>query len=260
MRPSAFLSSLSVLACLIATPACTTVNPTSTTTAAPADAGFAFKTQPVDLNFRCEGQTKNQCASFKVELLDSNNAWANQWINGKVTGDSANPMAGLERRAHLIGKESAESVRVGSPPYETIVQLKDMGTHRQLTQVQMIEYAYTGGAHGMTVTSNYLLDTQARQVVRLNDMVESGKMDALTDLLMQQYEINAKTKLGNTTPQQLKEYFASWPFSMTDNVRFTPQGLAFDYQPYDLAAYAYGLQTLTVPHAQLKGILKPEFL
>lgn len=47
---------------------------------------------------------------------------------------------------------------------------------------------------------------------------------------------------------------------MTDNATLNNEGIALTYQPYEIAPYAFGMPTLTVPYAKLKGIIKPEYL
>jgi hypothetical protein len=39
---------------------------------------------------------------------------------------------------------------------------------------------------------------------------------------------------------------------------FTPEGVHFFYNPYEIAAYARGPIELTIPYEELKGIIRKE--
>ncbi len=52
----------------------------------------------------------------------------------------------------------------------------------------------------------------------------------------------------------------SWPFDKTDNVFFNDKGMVLQYNVYHIAPYAMGQPTLTIPYAELEGIVRGQYL
>lgn len=45
-----------------------------------------------------------------------------------------------------------------------------------------------------------------------------------------------------------------------DNFYFTTEGMTYVYNPYEIAAYCYGVIEVDIPSAELKGLLRPQFV
>ena len=46
----------------------------------------------------------------------------------------------------------------------------------------------------------------------------------------------------------------------TSNFCITPKGILFLYNPYEIAAYAYGEIELFIPFSEIKSVVNPKFL
>lgn len=113
-------------------------------------------------------------------------------------------------------------------------------------------YTYTAGAHGSTVfTGANFLPGDGRIVGW--DMFRESSFDGLLDLVLDgiaaQYFNVPRTGLSDCL------------FDV-DSVRlpasapvFTPEGMKFVYQQYEIAPYAAGMPSCTVPYDSLRGML-----
>ena len=118
-------------------------------------------------------------------------------------------------------------------------------------------YQFTGGAHGSTVIQTYTFDLANDRLIRLDDLFTNTN-DALA-IIAPLVEESLTTTLGDmldadwlaqgsgTDPQNYQT------FSLDAN------SITFYFQQYQVAPYAAGLQTVTIPLAQLSSILAPDF-
>jgi hypothetical protein len=67
--------------------------------------------------------------------------------------------------------------------------------------------------------------------------------------------------LADTTNLEKAGYFLSnHKFFIPANYAFTREGVFFYYNPYEIAAYARGAITFTIPYSELEGIVKKELI
>lgn len=113
--------------------------------------------------------------------------------------------------------------------------------------------SYTGGAHGNTVSTCYNLDLKLNKVWNLEDIV--------TDSLALQPLLNeAARKCFNLKPEQsLTSRLMVQDVPPTGNVCVLNTGLAFIYNPYEIASYAEGEVWLYLPWQQVQLLLRPAF-
>ncbi len=116
--------------------------------------------------------------------------------------------------------------------------------------------SYTGGAHPMSVTdySNY-------------DLIDGHRL-ALGDLFIAGYEseLNKQAepyfrKARDIAPTDSLAaagfWFSDGTFEVNDNFLISADGLTFTFNPYEVAPYAMGPTTFTVPYSALTGIIDP---
>ena len=240
------VSPIILAAMLLALPLCTY-----------AQDAFTFEVRSTKVDVPCAFSDKKECAQMEVDLLSSGNVWADRLVNAKVSGYSAGLAEGLDKRAQQLSLENAESIRQGGHPSEYHVTIADLGARGNVRQVQVTHYTYI--ERGEALITNVIFDPVQQRVLELNDFVILGKMDELKSLVREQCALNAKRLMGDD-PSAVAVYIDAGNFFMTDNVRFTDKGLAFDYQVYDIASRADGPQTLVVPYAELEGIIVQGFL
>ncbi|RPI99541.1 MAG: DUF3298/DUF4163 domain-containing protein [Chloroflexi bacterium] len=115
---------------------------------------------------------------------------------------------------------------------------------------------YTGGAHGNLFFRTYTFDLTQERVLTLTDLFQPGA-DVLGTIapIVQQ---SLATQLGDMADTQ---WIQDGTSTLDDYASFavTPDAQVFYFPPYQVAAYAVGPQTVSIPLADLSGVLGPMF-
>ncbi len=117
-------------------------------------------------------------------------------------------------------------------------------------------YNYSGGAHGSFGTGLASYDLTEKKALKLTD-VFLPKFEKTLDAALTGA---AKQKLGLKKNQKLSTYYFDDAIKHTSNFCITPKGALFLYNPYEIAAYAYGQVELFIPFSSVKNIVNPRFL
>lgn len=135
---------------------------------------------------------------------------------------------------------------------------KGIDSHVQLyikhLLVYRIEYnEYTGGAHGIYMTTFLNMDLRTLAPIRLDDLFVSDYKEALTDLLWNQLMADNKV----TTRQELEDmgYATTGDLEPTENFYISKEGITFFYNVYDIAPYVMGPVKITLPYEMLQHLL-----
>ncbi len=117
---------------------------------------------------------------------------------------------------------------------------------------------YTGGAHGGSLIEFINWDIEKGVPVTLNDVI----MKEHTKLFLKVAESIFRKKAGLKPQQSLSDnyFFENNQFSLNDIYLFTPKGIKFIYNEYEIRAYAYGRTELFIPYETIKVIIKPKSL
>lgn len=111
--------------------------------------------------------------------------------------------------------------------------------------------SYTGGAHDLTTTATFSFNNTSGELLTLKNMFtdESQGLNALSKYVV------AELKKRNISDDK---WIADGAGPTEDNYQsfaFTDTGLEVFFDPYDVAAYAAGPQTVTVPYSVLSAVL-----
>lgn len=123
--------------------------------------------------------------------------------------------------------------------------------------VYRIDYnEYTGGAHGIYMSSFLNMDLRTLSPVRLDDLFASDYKDALTDLLWNQLMADNKV----ATRQELEDlgYATTSELEPTENFYLDPEGITFYYNVYDIAPYVMGPVKITLPYEAMQHLLSDD--
>jgi len=115
-------------------------------------------------------------------------------------------------------------------------------------------YAYTGGAHGMYGQTMLCLDMKQQKELGLDEVLT---IDSATLQPILERHFRTRYKIADSKP--LTEILFDERLALTDNFYFTAKGIGFIYQPYEVAAYAFGLIDVWVPYSDLKPYLQAGF-
>ena len=138
--------------------------------------------------------------------------------------------------------------------------LKKLDENDRYVVFQSMDYIYMGGAHG-GVTGAGCLTFSKKDGSRVTDFVDASRAADMQPLL-QAGVLSYYEDMGvDTSWDELKESLfiedgfiplPSWP------VYPCADGLAFVYQQYEIASYAEGMPSFTVPYADIAPYLTPE--
>ncbi len=118
-----------------------------------------------------------------------------------------------------------------------------------------LNYAYTGGAHGMeTILFHNLFQSDYKQIT-LKDILNKGYETPLTKI---GEEIFRKNEGLKPTDKLDTYFFENQKFVLNNNFLITPEGLLFLYNPYEIKAYAYGKTELLIPYSAMKHLIAAE--
>ncbi|QNR82790.1 DUF3298 domain-containing protein [Pedobacter riviphilus] len=120
--------------------------------------------------------------------------------------------------------------------------------------IDLLADAYTGGAHGNYSSTMFCLDVMNKKQLALNDIIkiDSNTLQSILERnLRKEYNIKAKDALSTI----LFDDF----IKPNNNFYFNANGIAFMYNPYEVASYAQGQIVVFIPYSDLKTYLAPAF-
>lgn len=138
---------------------------------------------------------------------------------------------------------------------------KGIESHVQLYTKQLLVYRidyneYTGGAHGIYMSSFLNMNLQTLSPIRLNDLFVNDYSEALTDLLWNQLMADNKV----TSRQELEDmgYVTTGNLEPTENFYLGKEGITFYYNVYDIAPYVMGPVKITLPYEMMQHLLSDD--
>ena len=124
--------------------------------------------------------------------------------------------------------------------------------------IQFLISEFTGGAHPNYYTSTLNFDLKSGKEIKLADLFQpnSGYLKAISD-----YSIaDLKPRIGEMSDD---EWIATGAGADAENYKswnLTKKGLMITFDPYQVAAYAAGMQTVIIPYSKLKGTMRTNFI
>lgn len=135
---------------------------------------------------------------------------------------------------------------------------KYIDSHVQLYCKNLLVYRtryeeYTGGAHGIYMTSFLNIDLRTLSAITLEDLFADGSEEALTELLWQQLMRDN----GVTTRQEAESlgYGSTGELEPTENFHIGKNGITFYYNVYEVAPYVMGPVSVTLSYKVLDSLL-----
>ena len=121
---------------------------------------------------------------------------------------------------------------------------------------QLDHYAFTGGAHPNTFRSFHAFNAADGKEIEMADFVADSS--ALLKLVEKHFRKTEQLS-ADADLEKAGYFLLNHRFALPVNYVFTPQGVLFYYNPYEIAAYARGVIKFTIPYQELGDIVrKPE--
>jgi hypothetical protein len=164
----------------------------------------------------------------------------------KVKSGYAELRAGAEADAEAAGGKPGASYNWSY--YEEF----EAAAYPGLLVVSRRLYVYSGGAHGNSERTYFVLDTALSKRLRLDDLLAEGARP----LLQQRIDAALRARYGDGTDAPLSSigFFAD-SAGLSENFFVTDAGLGFCWNPYEIAPYAMGAVEAVLPYAEVESLL-----
>src|SRR5579885_652539 len=196
-------------------------------------------------------------AEYPELTSGANVAGFNQLVKSGVTSSFAD----FKKQMAQLTAEDIKSLPGGMNNYMDISYNVEYADD-DLISVKFLEDTFEGGAHPNQNYYTVTYDLKQGRELKLSDLFRPGAKylafvsDYATRDLQSRKDPDSGENLGlaqDTFADGAKpeaENYARW--------NITKKGLMFTFDPYQVAAYAYGPQTVIIPYAKLKDIARPD--
>jgi hypothetical protein len=115
---------------------------------------------------------------------------------------------------------------------------------------------YTGGAHGLYGTNYENIDLQNNRRLKLSDIIDTIAAKKTLEKLLEKEFLK---KFPLEKDEKIADVLLVEKITATENFALNGKSIAFNYDPYEIAAYVYGQINLVVPYKQIQPFLNPRF-
>ena len=233
---------------------------------------FQYVTFKNDIPYS-QGKEHPSC-SFDLNVLmahgadtlfaDAFNADISDLLFDKRTTDVRGAMISFIDSVFKVFKEdNDEQIRYASEEgyephdvdYEYIINTEiHYGNNKDIIGHFINMYQYTGGAHGGTFITcrNYRLEDGS--VVTLDNYFKPGYEKVLIPVL--ERKLLEYAECGSRDELDEHGYFSNEPMFVSENFEIRQDTIDFIYNQYDIAPYATGITTLSVPTEMIREIIR----
>lgn len=120
-------------------------------------------------------------------------------------------------------------------------------------QLSLSCWTFTGGAHGNGWSEDLLLDRKTGQILYLSDFFKD--IEALTNLAEPIFRGSQGLEM-DASLEEAGYWFEGGVFHLNENFSFTNESIEFFYNTYEIAPYAAGPISLTIPLKEIEHLLK----
>jgi hypothetical protein len=113
---------------------------------------------------------------------------------------------------------------------------------------------YTGGAHGMRNRDYYVFSLEEKRRLSLGDILLDEAKPALDNLV--EAALRKQMEIPDWIPLSEQGFFEDSPNKLEDFF-LSPQGLGFQWDPYEIAPYSMGIIEVIIPYDSLQNVLSP---
>ncbi|WP_018630823.1 DUF3298 and DUF4163 domain-containing protein [Niabella aurantiaca] len=242
----------------------------------PREGGNAFLPVGYLDSIRITGFKKDTPTAFTSLVLlepakaSASDSWFTELLKKNILGAQRPDSASLQTAMTQFGRSFIENFRddidtmkaagnedeapVSMMHYDQQISSNLIYNSNGYAVLSVGNYAYTGGAHGMYGQTMLCLDMKQKRALVLQDLLN---IDSATLQPLLEQHFRTRYQIAGNKP--LTEVLFEDRLALTDNFYFTPGGIGFIYQPYEVAAYAFGLIDVWVPYTDLKPYLQPGF-
>lgn len=143
-----------------------------------------------------------------------------------------------------------------SAPWELWIEYETFQHGESLLSYNFTIYEFTGGAHGNTTFQSFVFDLDHERVIDLSDLFDEAGLADVATMAREQLQ----TQLGGMVDAKWLAEGTAPTLENYQSFVLTPDSLIFYFPPYQVAPYAAGKQTVTIPLDELAGVSIAPFL
>ena len=217
---------------------------------------LAYASQSSDEKMKDSLNTYFLSACFGEKYMGMTPEEAVKKYTEKYVGDYRKDLEPMYRKDEQ-DKENAGEIGAWYSYYKGIESHVQLYTGHLL--VYRIDYnEYTGGAHGIYMSTFLNLDLKTLSPIRLDDLFEGDYKEALTDLLWKQLMADNNV----STRQELEDmgYATTGDLEPIENFYLDPTGITFYYNVYEIAPYVMGATKITLSYEDIAPLMNGKFI
>lgn len=204
-----------------------------------------------------------RCASLRVtypKVLEAGNPAAvtvlNQFIQSQLLEysdpDGKQPATLDELATMFVNDYNAVPEAMGLWEMERHVEVSFAADH--LATLNYSESGYTGGAHPFSGQRYFVLDLDSGKQLTLKDLLAAGYEEALNEAGERAFR-KARNLPSDASLEEAGFWFANNLFKVNTNFGVMGNGLAFVFNPYEVAPYAMGPTEFTIRYNDIDSLI-----
>ncbi|HOT28920.1 MAG TPA: DUF3298 and DUF4163 domain-containing protein [Candidatus Ozemobacteraceae bacterium] len=170
------------------------------------------------------------------------------------------PAPSVEKMVDQFAADYAASVRetpempgAWSLKFDTEIRYAD----EDLLSLWTLDSVFTGGAHPNSNFIYMVFSMKTGKPVELSSLIAKDKAAELTAIAERHFRRVRELK-PDETYEQAGFQFERNTFALNTNFLVSKEGLAFCFNPYEIAPYAMGVTELVIPWSDLKDVIDPD--
>ncbi len=229
-----------------------------------ASEAIAFETLKNECRYACSGDSTVDCfdVSYNLEFPKNANSEAVSTVRATLITDLFGEKYIDTKNSKLLDDYIADcksEYNQIAADYEDFVAANfyveklnavPLFQNESLLTYEATRYIFTGGAHGMSSTVCWVFDLETGHQLTEDDIFVPNISDRLTDLLRQTLRTDATSR-----DLPIDEFFMDQVLP-NGNFAVTDEGIYYQYNPYDIAPYAFGGTRLLLNREMLKPLLR----
>jgi len=140
--------------------------------------------------------------------------------------------------------------------YSNLYEINILSNSDNILSTREIVSTYEGGAHPNTNFNFNNFDLRNGKEIKLSNVFKGNYKSVLTKIAEKKFRKFYKIP-ANQNLEKAGFYFKNGVFKLNDNYSFSGYAITFQFNPYEVAAYAMGAPEITIPYSEIKEIIKP---
>lgn len=241
-----------------------TLNDARFSSAVLGDGGLSLHVKEAPYQLPACNEKQHPCPSISIDHVLSNLPWLNTLLDQQVLDAHAYDIDGVKHTPQsfqqIVDELWLDTSEDDPQSYDFSdnTTLGIIGQHgNSLLLLLQRDTNAAGAAHGEATLNYVVVDLKQKKRLLLKDILLPGQKEKLRALLYPQFVHWVTQALPE---ENMIEYEKDNPLHLSNNFVFGKKALAFLYNPYQIGSYAQGYAQFSIPYAQLKGIIRPEYL